>query len=68
MKSRVLIFLLAICVALCFVACTPPDNYVKDSTASLKSDDESYKPPIFNIDIEEDELGGDSYGEYVPIP
>lgn len=67
MKNRVLILLLAICAALCFVACDAGD-YVKDSTATLKSDDENYNPPIFDVDIKDKELGGNSYGEYIPIP
>ena len=53
-----------------FVACGGNNNYVKDHTASLKSDDEDYFVPNIYIDVEKQEgahLGGDKYGQYIPI-
>ena len=67
---RFLAIFLVLIAAFLLASCSEDTDYVKDPTASLKSDDEDYFVPNIYIDVEKEEgahLGGDKYGEYIPI-
>lgn len=70
MKYNFIALIVLLLLVFALVSCDGDNNYVKDSTASLKSDNEGYFPPNVYVDVQESEgnnLGGSNYGEYVPI-
>ena len=67
-KLWAVIMLLIVIVSVC--SCNENTEYVKNPTASLKSDSDDYFVPNIYVDVEEGENkdpGGDKYGPYIPI-
>ena len=70
MRYNFIALVLLVLLAFALVSCDSDNNYVKDSTASLKSDGEGYFVPNVYVDVQENEgnnLGGNDYGEHIII-